>query len=188
MEITHDQSEWNRKLVDHDTDGDGFLDASELLFGTDPTNPDTDGDGFLDGAEVMAGYSPLSIDRDPREKSIRIRLSTQELEVRLGDRPVEINQVSTGKKGMRTPTGTFSILSKTERKWSRSAKLWMPWWMQFTALGNGIHELPEWPGGRKEGANHLGRPVSHGCVRLGVGPAERLYDWVEVGTKVVIVK
>jgi lipoprotein-anchoring transpeptidase ErfK/SrfK len=58
--------------------------------------------------------------------------------------------------------------------------------MQFTGAGHGIHELPEWKNGYKEGANHLGTPVSHGCVRLGVGPAAKVYGWAEVGTPIVI--
>lgn len=33
---------------------------------------------------------------------------------------------------------------------------------------------------------YLGKPASHGCVRLGVGPAKLLYDWTEIGTKVII--
>ena len=58
----------------------------------------------------------------------------------------------------------------------------MPFWMQFTGMGHGIHELPEWPGGYKEGAAHLGIPVSHGCVRLGIGPAQTVYNWADKGT------
>ena len=57
---------------------------------------------------------------------------------------------------------------------------------QFTGVGHGIHELPEWPSGYKEGEAHLGIPVSHGCVRLGVGPAETMYHWAPIGTIVFI--
>jgi hypothetical protein len=65
--------------------------------------------------------------------------------------------------------------------------LYMPYWMAITPDGKyGIHELPEWPGGYKEGANHLGRPVSHGCVRLGVGAAKTVYEWASEGTTVVV--
>ena len=46
--------------------------------------------------------------------------------------------------------------------------------------------LPYWPSGYREGTNHLGIPVSHGCVRLGIGPAKTLYDWAEIGTTVAI--
>ena len=63
----------------------------------------------------------------------------------------------------------------------------MPNWMALVASGKfGIHELPEWPSGYKEGASHLGSPVSHGCVRLGVGPSKRVYDFAEVGTPVIV--
>ncbi len=174
----------NSDLVD--TDHDGLTDKQELLLGTDPKNPDTDGDGFPDGLEVQNGFSPTSTSRLHLEKEILISLKTQTLEQALGGVAYSSYRVSTGKPGMRTPTGTFHVLSKNPRAWSKSAGLWMPWWMEFTARGNGIHELPEWPGGKKEGANHLGIPVSHGCVRLGVGPAKKLYAWAPIGTKVII--
>ncbi len=95
-------------------------------------------------------------------------------------------KVSSGKRGMNTPTGTFHILSKGRRPWSAHYGLYMPWYMGFTSKGHGIHELPEWPSGYKEGANHLGIPVSHGCVRLGIGPAKVVYDFASKGTPVVV--
>lgn len=95
-------------------------------------------------------------------------------------------RVSTGKRGMATPTGMFNIKKKSKRAWSKRYRLFMPYWMQFTNQGHGIHELPEWPGGYKEGANHLGVPVSHGCVRLGIGPAKTVYNFVDIGTSVYI--
>ena len=89
--------------------------------------------------------------------------------------------------GMETPRGQTKIYNKYPRAFSRSYGLFMPYWMAIAADGSrGIHELPEWPNGYKEGANHLGIPVSHGCVRLGVGPAKFVYDWVQIGTPVVI--
>ncbi len=169
-----------------DSDGDGLTDAQEVLLGTDPHNKDTDGDGFPDGFEVLNGYSPTSTQPFRVEKEITITLKDQKLHQVFGGITYSTYTVSSGKPGMRTPTGTFTVLNKNKRAWSNSAKLWMPWWMAFTKVGNGIHELPEWPGGKKEGASHLGTPVSHGCVRLGVGPAKALYDWAPVGTKIVI--
>ena len=65
--------------------------------------------------------------------------------------------------------------------------MWLPWWQEFKSGGYGLHELPEtatW----KEVPDHLGTPVSHGCVRLGVGPAEAVYNWTEIGTIVYIHK
>jgi hypothetical protein len=95
-------------------------------------------------------------------------------------------RISSGKRGMATPTGMFKVLRKNKRAWSKRYGLFMPYWMQFTNQGHGMHELPEWPGGYKEGANHLGIPVSHGCVRLGVGPAKTVFNFVDVGTPIYI--
>ncbi len=95
-------------------------------------------------------------------------------------------KVSSGKRGMDTPVGTFKVFSKVSRPWSAKYGLYMPYYIGFTYQGHGIHELPEWPSGYKEGENHLGIPVSHGCVRLGVGPAKVVYDFSIKGTPVVV--
>ena len=80
----------------------------------------------------------------------------------------------------------MDVKNKIDRAFSKTYGLYMPFWMAFTYNGYGIHELPEWPGGYKEGEDHLGIPVSHGCVRLGVNSAEQIYNWSEVGTPVIV--
>ncbi len=120
-------------------------------------------------------------------KYIDINLKFQVMTLFEDGRPVASYPVSSGRHGMETPTGTFTIHNKAPRPWSREYHLFMPHWMAITPDGKyGIHELPEWPGGYKEGAQHLGLPVSHGCVRLGVGAAKEVYTWTEVGTPVVV--
>jgi hypothetical protein len=176
------------KLKEADADKDGLSDRLELLFGTDPLARDTDNDTHLDGEEVMAAYSPTSSEPVVLQKSIKIVLSKQTLSQVVMGIPVASYAVSSGLPKTPTPVGTFKILQKDPRAWSSSAKLWMPYWMHFSGRGHGLHELPEWPSGKKEGANHLGKPASHGCVRLGVGAAKKLYDWTPIGTTVVIVK
>lgn len=61
----------------------------------------------------------------------------------------------------------------------------MPHSLRFYG-GYFIHELPYWPGGYREGEDHLGQRVSHGCVRLGVGVAEDVYKFADVGTPVIV--
>lgn len=119
-------------------------------------------------------------------KYIDINLSQQILSTFEEGKLLDSYLISTGKRGMDTPKGSFKILEKRTRPWSKKYALYMPWFMLFTGQGHGIHELPEWPGGYKEGAAHLGTPVSHGCVRLGVGPAKIVFGWAEIGTPVVI--
>lgn len=118
---------------------------------------------------------------------IEIDRSTQMLTYYIAGFQQDTFNVSTGRKNYETPAGTFAVQNHHERAWSSKYGLWMPYWMAFTPDGSyGIHELPEWPSGYKEGENHLGIPVSHGCVRLGVGPAEQLYNWASDGTPVLI--
>jgi lipoprotein-anchoring transpeptidase ErfK/SrfK len=177
------------RAAEPDSDSDGLSDKLEQAFSSNPAAADSDGDGYADGAEVQAGYSPTDANPAPLAKRIEVTISKQELAYFLGDVELGKFPISSGVAKMPTPTGEFKIYAKNPRAWSKLGKLWMPYWMTFVPTGMyGIHELPEWPGGKKEGADHLGKPASHGCVRLGVGPAKLLYDWAPVGTKVVIKK
>lgn len=98
--------------------------------------------------------------------------------------------ISSGTYDMPTPFGEFKVLNKQDVAYSTEYDLYMPFWMQFTTVGHGVHELPFWKykGGYDyhERESHLGTRVSHGCVRLGVGPAEKVYKWAEIGTPLVV--
>lgn len=125
--------------------------------------------------------------RKSEGKYIDINLRSQVMTLFENGEAVDAYIVSSGKRGMDTPKGEFAIHNQALRPWSKKYSLYMPYWQAITPDGQfGIHELPEWPGGYKEGANHLGTPVSHGCVRLGIGPAKRVYEWATIGTPVVI--
>ncbi len=175
------------RLIDTDTDGDGLVDRLELAFGSDPLNADTDGDTYPDGKEVMDAYSPTSTAPDLLPKSVHVNIAKQELTQNVLGIAIKTHRVSTGLPNKPTPVGTFKVLQKNPRAWSHAAKLWMPYWMHFSGRGHGIHELPEWPNGRKEGQDHLGKKASHGCVRLGIGDAKEVYEWTPVGTPVIVV-
>jgi len=86
------------------------------------------------------------------------------------------SSISTGTKGHPTPTGMFTILQKKVRHESniyKGAK--MPHMQRLTWTGIAMHagRLP-------------GYPASHGCVRLPVDFAEKLYSVTEHGTSVII--
>ena len=133
---------------------------------------------FPDEGIVPGRYSGQYIDVDVTQQLMTLFNGTE---------VVATYQVSTGKSSMPTPLGTRTIQDKDPRRWSNKYSLWMPWW---SGIGGdyGIHELPEWPNGYKEGEAHLGVAVSHGCIRLGVGPAEMVYNWAPIGTPVYIHK
>ena len=67
--------------------------------------------------------------------------------------------VSTGKRGHSTPSGTFTPTSMNEiwysKQWDNAP---MPHAIFFMKDGHAIHGSYE--------VKHLGKPVSHGCVRI----------------------
>jgi hypothetical protein len=89
---------------------------------------------------------------------------------------IGLSTVSTGTKGHTTPTGMFTILQKKVRHESsiyEGAR--MPHMQRLTWTGIAMH------------AGHLpGYPASHGCVRLPVDFAEKLYSVTRSGTSVII--
>ena len=143
------------------------------------------GDVTGDGKDELVTLPYFYNYNDVSYKYIDIDLSEQKLRHYQNGRKVGEYIISSGKRGMDTPTGEFKIWQKNPRAYSSTYGLYMPYWMSFKPA-YGLHELPEWPNGYKEGENHLGIPVSHGCVRLGVGSAERLFNWTPLGTKVII--
>jgi len=120
------------------------------------------------------------------EKTIIIDLSEQKLSYYENGYRINSFSISSGKTGYKTPQGEFSIINKIKTAYSKNYGLYMPYWMAFTTAGHGIHELPYWSSGYREGEGHLGQPVSHGCVRLGIGSAKEVFDWAQVGTKVIV--
>ncbi|MBI3115179.1 MAG: L,D-transpeptidase family protein [Candidatus Kerfeldbacteria bacterium] len=129
--------------------------------------------------------------RSDLPRSIEIDLSDQKLTYYRKGVTVATRAVSTGKWSMPTPTGTFKTRNKIRTAYSSRYALYMDYWMAVTPDGSyGIHALPFWKlknGGRiYEGEDHLGTPVSHGCIRLAPSAARELYEWAPVGTAVFI--
>ena len=98
--------------------------------------------------------------------------------------------MSTGIASSPTFVGTFQVLSKEDSAYASSWDLWMPNFLGIYESGpdftNGIHALPILSSGARLWEGYLGRPVSYGCIVLGVEEAAALYDWAELGTMVVI--
>lgn len=189
LEIKSGYSPFNPEVIKidkSDMDKDGLNDAQELKFGTDPLNPDTDSDGYSDGQEIDQTHDPLSTSTKKLAQRIEINTKTQKLTYFVAGQPWKEYAVSSGKPSMPTPKGKFKIINKKVKAWSNAYKLWMPYWLGLHNGEFGIHELPLWPNGYREGESHLGKPVSHGCVRLGIGPAQYIYERVDVGTEVIV--
>lgn len=188
VELVNGYSPLNAEAVtleENDYDGDGLSDRMELNFGTDLSKADTDEDGYTDGAEIESYYNPLESSSDKLDKRIEVDTGKQELSYFLGGVRMGKFIISSG-IGNTTPKGHFQIYNKHPKAWSPYG-LWMPYWMAITANGRiGLHELPVWPSGYREGEDHLGSPASHGCIRLGLDGAKFMYEWSDIGTPVFI--
>jgi lipoprotein-anchoring transpeptidase ErfK/SrfK len=116
--------------------------------------------------------------------NVVINLSSQTMRVETDGRAVYRWPVSTARKGYRTPTGTFRP-QRLERVWYSTIyhRSPMPWSI-FFHRGYAIHGTTE--------VKNLGRPASHGCVRLHPDNARTLFELVlaygKGKTSIVIVR
>jgi lipoprotein-anchoring transpeptidase ErfK/SrfK len=116
---------------------------------------------------------------------IEVSIERQTLVAWLDGAVVMSFTISTGMDGWETPVGTFSVYDKTENGYSRPWDVVMPWMLAFHGDYT-IHQLTHPPGQpwALQGGSSLGTRASHGCVRVDVGDAERLYHWAPIGTTV----
>src|SRR5579872_1175995 len=102
---------------------------------------------------------------------VQVNKATQRMTVTVDGQQRYVWPVSTGVNGYNTPDGTFTPFRMEKDHFSKE---WddapMPYSIFFTKQGHAIH-----------GTNHasIGRPASHGCVRLHVGDAAKLFALVK---------
>ncbi len=91
--------------------------------------------------------------------------------------------LSKGKIGSRweTPAGLYSITTKTENHWSSIAEVTLPYSLPF--YGNFF--IHGWPT-NKDGSD-VPAGYSGGCIRLSTPDSRRLFNFADVGTKVLVV-
>ncbi len=153
------------------------------------------GDPLLVDVIVDSDSTPTDEYKAATEKSILVDIANQVMHQKIGGDDINQYIVSTGKNGHETPRGDYTIAFKNDVRYSSEYSLYMDNWMALSSVkygfvGYGIHKLPYWKtksGRVYEGADHLGRRVSHGCVRLGYEDSKTIYDWSDVGMKVKII-
>lgn len=146
----------------------------------------TQGDAPKAHKDALAAFGPLALKPGefkwaaevPKEGETRvvIDLLTQLFYVYRGDRLVGVSTISSGKKGKETPLGLWDVRLKKVKGYSRKYdNAPMPFMQMYDMKGIAFHAGP-----------NPGYPASHGCVRLPLKFAERLYGLTKIGTKVVI--
>ncbi|MFL6740698.1 MAG: L,D-transpeptidase family protein [Sphingomicrobium sp.] len=89
---------------------------------------------------------------------------------------IGVSTISSGKEGHETPTGVFTILEKNVVHHSKTYNdALMPFQQRLTWMGVAMHA-----------GNLPGFPASHGCVRLPMEFAKRMFDVTPMGGTVVI--
>ncbi len=110
------------------------------------------------------------------ETKVVIDTLTQLFYVYRDDRLIGVATISSGKRGRATPLGLWAVMNKKVKGYSRKYdNAPMPFMQMYDSAGIAFHAGP-----------NPGYPASHGCVRLPLKFAERLYGLTNIGTKVII--
>lgn len=125
-----------------------------------------------------------------------IRRGSNRLTLYDGTRLRRIFGVATGQRAYPTPLGRFQVIVKwrnpwwypPDAPWAKGAKPIPPGpgnplgtrWMGISSPGVGIHGTND--------ESSIGYSVSHGCIRMRIRDAEWLFNNIDVGTTVYIVR
>jgi lipoprotein-anchoring transpeptidase ErfK/SrfK len=135
--------------------------------------------------------------------SIKIKLSEQKAYFYKGGQLVGISQLSTGREGMGTTTGSFKIIQKDKDHVSNLYGDYVDSADNVVVANIDVSKDPKPPGTRFKGApmpyfmrivggigmhaGYLpGYPASHGCIRMPEFMAENFFRSVSTGTPVTI--
>jgi hypothetical protein len=104
--------------------------------------------------------------------------------------------VTTGRPGLRTPTGTFHIYAKYSpitliSQWPKSSPYYYTpekanYAMEFLRGGFFIHDAPWEPTSVYGPGSQNGVDASHGCVHIPMPTMAWLYGWSPIGTTVIV--
>lgn len=131
--------------------------------------------------DITAARILLGIQEDDPATLIRIRLdiSSQRLSLEKKEngfwQETFSSPLSSGTAKNPTPTGTFFVSDKHRVRRSNLYHVDMPYFMRLSLSAIGMHQgrLP-------------GYPASHGCIRLPLETAKKLFSEIPVGTEVTI--
>lgn len=126
-------------------------------------------------SSLAAGFSLLALTaagttQARAEVVVHVHLARQTMEVEVDGLIAANWQVSTARRGYRTPYGRYRPYQLERMHYSKLYD-WSPMpYSIFFRRGYAIHGTYE--------LRRLGRPVSHGCIRLSPDNARTLYQWV----------
>jgi lipoprotein-anchoring transpeptidase ErfK/SrfK len=148
------------------------LGSSRPSYGSTPPAPSAPKTGTAPSAPSKSNAAKAPSTGNGSKILVNIDKSTQEMTVFVDGIELHSWPVSTGTRGYSTPSGDYTASSMNEIWYS---KQWddapMPHAVFFTKRGHAIHATTE--------VKKLGRPASHGCVRLAPQNAKTLFYLVK---------
>ena len=119
--------------------------------------------------------------------NVRVSISEQLVYIRSGERVLYTMIVSTGVNGT-TPLGTYYVSGRGYSFYNAGEGMGGRYWVNFLRSLYLFHTVPVDASGNYivSEAMKLGRPASHGCVRLTIPDARFLYENLPDGTRVTI--
>ena len=130
-----------------------------------------------DAAARPAGSTEAAAPRQAGEPLMAIvSIKSQHVTIYDADGWILRAPVSSGTTGRETPSGVFSVLEKDkDHRSNLYDDAWMPNMLRITWSGIALH-----------GGPLPGYAASHGCVRMPYSFAEKLFDKVRIGMRVII--
>ena len=136
--------------------------------------------------ELVGARNSRDANRDELAQSRRVgppmlaivSLSDQRVTIYDAEGKILQSPVSTGSTGYETPAGIYSVVQKKAVHQSNVYEDGnMPFMQRITWTGIALHAgvLP-------------GHPASHGCVRMPIAFAERLFSLTDIGLRVIVVR
>jgi lipoprotein-anchoring transpeptidase ErfK/SrfK len=135
---------------------------------------------------AVAGTEAFAADGSRR---LVISLRDHKLALIEDGRAVKIYPVAIGKLSTPSPTGTFSLISRVSQPtWYGPRKVVGPGpvnplgtrWMGLSRKGYGIHGT--------NAPKSIGKSASHGCIRMRKQDVEELFELVQIGDEVDLVR
>lgn len=135
----------------------------------------------------------------PGGKAIVINLALQEVVFYQDGCAIQATAVTSGRRGERTPTGTFHVFHKDSpvlfTSWApRGSPYWYPseranYALEFTVVRAGIflHDAPWEPANAFGPGSQNTINASHGCVHAPTSVMRWAYSWAPLGTPVIVV-
>jgi L,D-transpeptidase catalytic domain len=128
----------------------------------------------IKGIPELKGTSDVKISSDPKKSIVLINIDKEKQEMTVSIDGVQTYDwpVSTGRAGYSTPSGSYTATSMNEiwysRQWDNAP---MPHAIFFMKDGHAIHATLD--------VKNLGKPASHGCVRISPANATTLFALVK---------